>query len=151
MERSQKKERHGPDKSISKAWTNKVTAKQQSLYAEGMERSRLTPYFGISPYPAFTAVACKRPHTTTLSFCSKCMLQVTPKCAYILGPSKSEWADYTVQAQSGNPSGKWAHTQLARECSSSCVSPLSHSRSIISPSELHRYAPADHHFIFFFN
>ena len=46
-----------------------------------------------------TAVARKRPR----SFCKKCRWQVTPKHAYTLDPSKSEWADYAaVQAERGN-------------------------------------------------
>ena len=36
--------------------------------------------------------------------------------------TKWEWADYTVQAQSGNTSGKPAHTQLTRECLSTVIS-----------------------------
>ena len=36
-----------------------------------------------------TAVARKRPR----SFCQQCMWQVTPKHAYTLDPTKSEWAD----------------------------------------------------------
>ena len=47
-------------------------------------------------------VACKRPR----SFCQKCRWQVTPKHAYTLDLSKSEWADYAaVQAECGNLSG----------------------------------------------
>ena len=38
--------------------------------------------------------------------CQKCKWQVTPKHAYTLDPTKSEWADYAiVQAQCGNPLG----------------------------------------------
>ena len=37
-----------------------------------------------------TAVACKR----LRPFCQKYRWQVTPKHAYILDPTKSEWADY---------------------------------------------------------
>ena len=49
-----------------------------------------------------TAVARKRPW----SFCQKCRWQVTPKHAYTLDPTKSEWADYAaVQAWCGNLSG----------------------------------------------
>ena len=49
-----------------------------------------------------TAVARKRPRP----FCQKCRWQVTPKHAYTLDPSKSEWADYAaVQAECGNLSG----------------------------------------------
>ena len=44
-------------------------------------------------------MAHKRPR----SFCQKRRWQVTPKYAYALDPTKSEWADYTVvQAQCGN-------------------------------------------------
>ena len=50
-----------------------------------------------------TAVARKRPRL----FCQKCRWQVTPKHAYTLDPSKSEWLDYAaVQAECGNLSGK---------------------------------------------
>ena len=53
-------------------------------------------------HPRVTAVARKRPR----SFCQKCRLQVTPKHAYTLDPSKSEWADYAaVQAECKNISG----------------------------------------------
>ena len=48
------------------------------------------------------AVTCKRPR----SFYQKCRWQVTPKHAYTLDPTNSEWADYAaVQAQCGNLSG----------------------------------------------
>ena len=50
-------------------------------------------------HPRVTAVARKRPW----SFCQKCRWQVTPKHAYTLDPSKSEWADYAaVQAECGS-------------------------------------------------
>ena len=53
-------------------------------------------------HPCVIAVACKRPW----SFCQKCRWQVTPKYAYTLDPSKSEWADYaTAQTECGNLSG----------------------------------------------
>ena len=53
-------------------------------------------------HPRVTVVARKRPR----SFCQKCRWQVTPKHAYTLYPSKSEWADYaTIQAECGNLSG----------------------------------------------
>ena len=53
-------------------------------------------------HPHVTAVARKR----SRSFCQKCRWQVTPKHAYILDQSKSEWADYAaVQAECGNLSG----------------------------------------------
>ena len=59
------------------------------------------------PPPGVTAVARKRPR----SFCQKCKWQVTPKHAYTLDPTKSEWADYAaVQAECGNLSGN----ELAR-------------------------------------
>ena len=52
--------------------------------------------------PRVTAVARKRPR----SIYKKCRWQVTPKLAYTLDPSKSEWADYAAaQAECGNPSG----------------------------------------------
>ena len=45
--------------------------------------------------PFVTAVARK----ISWSFCQKCRWQVTPKQAYTLDPTKSEWADYAaVQA-----------------------------------------------------
>ena len=50
-------------------------------------------------HPRVTAVARKTPW----SFCQKWRWQVTPKHAYTLDPSKSEWADYVaVQADCGN-------------------------------------------------
>ena len=50
-------------------------------------------------HPCVTAVAHKRPW----SFCKKCRWPVTPKHAYNLDPTKSEWAVYAaVQARSGN-------------------------------------------------
>ena len=54
--------------------------------------------------------------------CRKCRWQVTAKHAYNLDPTKLEWADFAVQAQCGNPSGKRAHTQLVREHSATVVS-----------------------------
>ena len=46
-------------------------------------------------HPRVTAVARKSPR----SVCQKCRWQVTPKHAYSLDPTKSEWADYAaVQA-----------------------------------------------------
>ena len=49
-----------------------------------------------------TAVARKRPR----SFCQKCRWRVTPKHAYTLDVSKSEWVDYAaVQAEYGNLPG----------------------------------------------
>ena len=53
-------------------------------------------------HPPVTAVARKRPRP----FCQKCRWQDSPKHAYTLDSTKSEWADYAaVQAQCGNPSG----------------------------------------------
>ena len=53
-------------------------------------------------HPRVTTVARKRP----MSFCQKCRCQVTPKHAYTLDTSKSEWADFAaVQAECGNLSG----------------------------------------------
>ena len=66
-------------------------------------------------HPDVTAVACKRPW----SFFQKCMWQITRKGAYTPDPAKLVWADCAVQAQCGNPSGKWARMQLVRESSSS--------------------------------
>ena len=46
-------------------------------------------------HPRVTAMGRKRPRI----FCKKCRWQVTPKHAYTLDPTKSEWADYAaVQA-----------------------------------------------------
>ena len=51
--------------------------------------------YSVSVPPHVAAVARKRPG----SFCQKCRLQVTPKHAYSLDPTRSEWADYAaVQA-----------------------------------------------------
>ena len=44
------------------------------------------------------------------------------KHAYTYDPWKSGWTSCAVQAQCGNPLGKWTHTQLARECSSTVIS-----------------------------
>ena len=53
-------------------------------------------------HPRVTTVTRKR----LRSFCQKCRWQVTPKHAYTLYSSKSEWADYAaVQAECGNLSG----------------------------------------------
>ena len=53
-------------------------------------------------HPRVMTVARKRPR----SFCQQCRWQVTPKHAYTLDPSKSEWADYAaVQAECENLSG----------------------------------------------
>ena len=50
-------------------------------------------------HPCVTAVARKR----SRSFCPKCRWQVTPKHAYTLDRTKSEWADYaSVHAQCRN-------------------------------------------------
>ena len=59
--------------------------------------------FGVRFTPRVTAVARTRPR----SFCQKCRWQVTPKHAYSVDPTKSEWADYTtVLAWCGNLLGK---------------------------------------------
>ena len=53
-------------------------------------------------HPRVSAVARKRRR----SFCPRCWRQVTPKHAYTLDPSKSEWTDYAaVHAECGNLSG----------------------------------------------
>ena len=64
-------------------------------------------------HPFHPAVAPKRPW----SFCRNHSWQVTAKRAYTIDATKSERADYGIQAQSGNPSGKRTH---------SCLSSLSH-------------------------
>ena len=62
----------------------------------------LTLIYWCPFHPRVTAVARKRPR----SYCQQCRWQVTPKHAYTLDPSKSEWADYAaVQAECGNLSG----------------------------------------------
>ena len=69
-------------------------------------------------HPRVTAVARER----LQSFCQKCRWQVTPKHAYTLDPTKSEWADYAaVQAKCGNLR-KRSHMQLVREHSATFVS-----------------------------
>ena len=50
--------------------------------------------YSVPDSPGVTAVARERPR----SFCEKCMWQITPKHAYTLGPTESEWADYVVRA-----------------------------------------------------
>ena len=37
-------------------------------------------------------------HKRSRSFCQTCRWQVTPKHAYTLDPTKSEWVNYAVQA-----------------------------------------------------
>ena len=69
-------------------------------------------------HPHVTAVARKRPR----SFCQKCRWQVTHKHEYIPDPTKSEWADYAVQAQCGNLSGKRAYMQVVRKHSATVFS-----------------------------
>ena len=74
--------------------------------------------------PRVTAVARKRPR----SFCQKCRWQVTPKHAYALDPSKSEWADFAVvQAECRNLSGNELTRNLSgntRSQSSQLAEPL---------------------------
>ena len=64
------------------------------------------------------SVARKRPR----SFLQKCRRQVTPEYAYTLDSTKSERADYVVQAFWRNLSGKRTHSQLVRERSAAVVS-----------------------------
>ena len=75
-------------------------------------------------HPLVTAVAHKRPR----SFCQKCGWQVTPKNAYTLDPTKSEWADYAaVQAWCGNLPGNELTRNLSgniRPQSSQLAEPL---------------------------
>ena len=75
-------------------------------------------------HPHVTAVARKR----TRSFCKKCRWQVTPKHAYTLDPTKSEWADYAaVQAKCGKLSGNELTCNLSeniRPQSSQLAEPL---------------------------
>ena len=62
-------------------------------------------------HPRVTAVARKRPR----SFCQKCRWQVSPKHAYTLDPTKSEWADYAaVREQCGNLFGNEFTNKLSR-------------------------------------
>ena len=62
-------------------------------------------------HPRVTAVARKRPR----SFCQKCKWQVSPKHAYTLDPTKSEWADYAaVREQCGNLFGNEFTHKLSR-------------------------------------
>ena len=75
-------------------------------------------------YPRVTAVERKRPQ----SFCQKCRWQVTPKHAYTLDPTESEWADYAaVQAECENLSGNELTRNLSeniRPQSSQLAEPL---------------------------
>ena len=64
--------------------------------------------YSVSVPPCVTAVAHKR----CQSFCQKCRRQVTDNYAYTLDRTKWRWADYAVQAQFGNLSGKQAHMHL---------------------------------------
>ena len=69
-------------------------------------------------HPRVSAVPRKRPR----SFCQKCRWRVTPKHAYTLDPTKSEWADYAaVQAWCVNLSGN----QLTRKLPGDIRSQLS--------------------------
>ena len=70
------------------------------------------PYL-VSVPPCVTSVARKK--KGPLSFCWKCRWQVTPKHAYTLDPTKSEWADYAVQALCGNLTGKQVYNQFVGE------------------------------------
>ena len=54
----------------------------------GVAEEFYSPVIRCLFHPHVTAVACKRPW----SFCQKCRWQVTPKQAYTLNPTKSEWA-----------------------------------------------------------
>ena len=81
-----------------------VLRPQGSRPSDGPLRSSLSMLTLIwCPFnPRFTAVARKR----LRSFRQKCGWQATPKHAYTLDPTKSEWADYAaVQAAWGNISG----------------------------------------------
>ena len=54
------------------------------------------------PLPCYDSLHVEDPDHSA----KKCKWQVTPKHAYTLDPTKSEWADYAaVQAQCGNLSG----------------------------------------------
>ena len=57
------------------------------------------------------------PRKRWLTTCSLTMLHSS-----FVRPTKSEWADYAVQARCWNPAGKRAHTQLVREHSFTVVS-----------------------------
>ena len=74
--------------------------------------------------PRVTAVTRKR----SSSLCQNCRSQVTPKHAYTLYPTKSEWADFAaVQAKCGNLSGKEVTCNLSgntRPQSSQLAEPL---------------------------
>ena len=61
--------------------------------------------YSVSPPPHVTTVACKRPR----SFCQKCRWQVTLNHAYTLNSTKSEWADYALQAECGNARPQSSH------------------------------------------
>ena len=64
---------------------------------------------------------CKILFRYSLNPSVKCRWQVTAKHAYTIDPTKSEWADYVVQARYGNPLRKRAHTQLVKERSSTVL------------------------------
>ena len=58
--------------------------------------------YSVSVPPRVSAVVCERPR----SFCQKCRWPVTPKHAYTLDQTKSEWTDYAAdQEECGNLSG----------------------------------------------
>ena len=79
--------------------------------------------------PRVTAVARKRPR----SLCQKHRWQVTPKHAYTLDPTKSEWADYAaVQAQCGNLSETKSHATCQETFGHSRLTWMSHSGLILA-------------------
>ena len=69
-------------------------------------------------HPHITTVARKRPR----SFCQKCRCQVTPKPAYTLDSTKSEWADCHRAGIVWEAIMRRAHTLLVREHSATVVS-----------------------------
>ena len=88
-----------------------------------------------------TAVARKRPP----SFCQKCSWQFTPKYAYTLDPTKSEWGDYAaVQALCGNLSGNELTRNSSgntRSQSSQLAEPLWTDPSLKSGMSVHEPSP----------
>ena len=100
---------------------------------------RVQSYIYIYIY--YCAGTDKRPR----SFCQKCRWQFTPNYAYTLDPTKSERADYAVQAQCCNLLWKRAHTQLVKERSTTVISARFATVASRDPGGLELFARADLH------
>ena len=79
-------------------------------------------------------VTCIVAHKRPRSFCQKCRWQVTPKHAYTLDPTKSEWLDYAA-----SPGVVWepigersSHATCQGTFGHGCLISLSHCRLILA-------------------